>query len=247
MLDKSAFSEAIDYVLQDEGRVTAALTPGVFQPGAGDQPLAPRYRTRHQIEAVRRIWATSEIYALALVAMLREDYEAARLWAEYVAVEMNLDKLNLEEAAKYGVDEARVRATPPMRSTVGMIEVMLRNTCAMGSLPAVAHAVLVEWVWARATAVSGERARDVQGLEFIKTIASHPDFDARRNHSNQVIEVAHRLVSRRPDGIPVFLMLLRQTAAFLRAYLGELYLFGGAEPLGRPGEQPQAPARAKGG
>jgi hypothetical protein len=246
MLDKSAFSEAIDYVLQDEGRITAALVPGVFQPGAGDQPLAARYRTRHQIEAVRRIWATADTHAIALVTMLREDYDAARLWAEYIAAEINLDKLNLEEVAQYGVDEARVRATPPLRSTVGMIEVMMRNTCAIGSLPSVAYAVIVEWNWARTSVVSAERAREVQGLEFIKAVAAHPEFDSRRNHSNQVVEIAHRLASRRPDGIPVFLTLLRHTSAFFRAYFGELYLFGGAETPVRQAEPPPAKP-AKGG
>src|SRR5690606_30493192 len=100
MLDKSAFSEAIDSVLQDEGRVTAALVPGVFQPG--EQPLAARYRPRHQIEVVRRIWASADTHSLALVAMLREDYDAARLWAEYIGAELNLDKANLEQAAQHG-------------------------------------------------------------------------------------------------------------------------------------------------
>lgn len=245
MLDKSAFSEAIDYVLQDEGRVTAALVPGVFQAGAGEQPLATRYRTRHQIEAVRRIWASADIHALALVAMLREDYEAARHWSEYVAAEISLDKLILEQAAHLGIDEARVRATPPMRSTVGMFEVLMRNTSTAGSLPAIAYAVLVEWSAARNSAVSVERARDVQGLEFIKAIA-HPSHD-RKNHSTQVIDIAHRLVSRRPDGIPVFVTLLRHTSAFFRAYLSELYLFGGVEQPGARQAEQRERAPAKGG
>lgn len=240
MLDKSAFSEAIDYVLQDEGRVTSALVPGVFQLGAGDQPLVERYRTRHQIEAVRRIWATADTHAIALIAMLREDYDSARLWAEYIAAEINLDKLVLEQPAQAGVDEARVRATPPLRSTVGMIEVMMRNIQSMGSLPSVAYAVIVEWNWARTGAVSAERAREPQGLEFIKAVASHPDFQARKNHSAQVIDVAHRLASRRPDGIPLFLTLLRHTSAFFRAYFGELYLLGGTEQVGQVGRQAQA-------
>lgn len=243
MLDKSAFSEAIDYVLQDEGRVTAALVPGVFQPG--DQPLAARYRPRHQIEVVRRIWASADTHALALVAMLREDYDAARLWAEYVGAELSLDKANLEQAAQHGVDEARVRATPPLRSTVGMIEVIMRNTIVIGSLPAVAYALLVEWNHARSSVVSGERARDAQGLEFIKAIAAHPEVD--KSHAMRVVDVAHRLVSLRPDGIPLFVSLLRQTSAFFRAYFGELYVLGGLEPVGRQGEQQFNQPRNKGG
>jgi hypothetical protein len=238
MLDKSAFSEAIDYVLQDEGRVTAALVPGVFQSGPGDHPLAPQYRTRHQIEAVQRIWATAELHSLALVAMLREDYDAARLWAEYTATELGLDKLNLEEAAKYGVDEARVRASPPLRATVAMIEITMRGICALGSMPSVAHAVVVEWNWARAALLPAERARETQGLEFIKAIAAHPE---RQKHSTQIVEVAHRLANRRPDGVPLFLTCLRHTSAFFRAYFAELQALGGVELQARQPDQPRQP------
>jgi hypothetical protein len=237
MLDKSAFSEAIDYILQDEGRVTAALVPGVFQFAANDHPLAPLYRTRHQIEAIRRLWATAELHSLALVAMLREDYEAARQWAQYSATEMNLDKLVLEEAAKYGVDEARVRATPPLRSTIATFDIALRSVCAMGSMPAVAYALLVEWQWAR-PAAAAERGREAQGLEFINAVAAHPE---RQKHSAQVLDVAHRLATGRPNGVPLFLMQLRQTAALFRTYFGELYLIGGLELQARQPEQPRQP------
>src|SRR5690606_1145176 len=111
MLDKSAFSEAIDYVLQDEGRITAAVVPGLFQYRAGEQPLEARFRTRHRIEAVRRLWATADVHALALAAMLCEDYDAARMWSDYLATEIKLDKLILQEAAQYEVDDDRVRGT----------------------------------------------------------------------------------------------------------------------------------------
>ena len=222
MLDKSAFSEAIDYVLQDEGRVTVALVPGVFQLGGGEQPLELRYRPRDRVEAVRRIWAAADTDAMALVAMLREDYDAARLWADFIAVQINADKIVIEQAAQYGVDEARVRATPPFRATVGMIETLARNIQALGSLPAVAHAVAVEWHWARASAVSKERAREALGLEFIKAIAAHPELGQRKDHSTMVIDVAHRLATRRPDGMPLFFAALRQTSSFFRTYFGEL-------------------------
>src|SRR5690606_11144373 len=135
--------EAIDYVLQDEGKITAALVPGLFQFRAGEQPLDARFRTRHRIEAVRRLWATADAHALALAAMLREDYDAARMWSDYLATEIKLDKLILQEAAQYDIDEARVRSTPPLRSTVSLVEAMIKGVLVMGSAPSVAYSVMV--------------------------------------------------------------------------------------------------------
>ena len=51
------------------------------------------------IEAVRRVWGTADVHALALVAMLGEDYDAARSWSGYVQTAMNRDKRLLEELA----------------------------------------------------------------------------------------------------------------------------------------------------
>lgn len=230
MLDKSAFSEAIDYVLQDEGRVTIALVPRVFQLGAGDQPLEPRYRPRDRIEAVRRVWGIAEVHAMALVAMIREDYDSARSWAEYVDVEIDADKLILAETGPFGVDEARVRATPPYRSTAALAATLMRNVSTLGSLPAAAYAVAVEWHWARATLVGKERGgREAWGLEFIRAIAAHPEANQHKDHSTRVVEIAHRLALRQPNGMQMFFALLRQNAAAFRSYFGELYLFGAAE------------------
>jgi hypothetical protein len=142
----------------------------------------------------------------------------------------------LEEAAKYGVDEARIRATPPLRSTVAMFDIAIRNVCAMGSMPAVAHALLVEWQWARAA--PNEWAREAQGLEFIKAIAAHPE---RQKHSAQVVDIAHRLAAGRPNGVQLFVMCLRQSAALFRTYFGELYLVGGLELQARQPEQARQP------
>jgi hypothetical protein len=246
MLDKSSFSQAIDQVLQDEGRVTVALVPGVFQLGGGDQPLEPRYRTRALIESVRCAWASTEINALALVAMAREDYDAARLWAEYVAFEASADKLILAEGAQYGVDEARVRSTPPLPSLVVAGKMMVQNILTLGSLPAVAHAVAVEWSSVRASVVPAEqRSKEAIGLEFIKAIAAHPDSPQGKEHASRVLEVAHRLITRRPDGIPLFFGSLRQSSALMRAFFGELYMFGGMEVYPRQGEQPQQQPRGR--
>ncbi|MFO7562111.1 MAG: hypothetical protein R6X02_05680 [Enhygromyxa sp.] len=244
MLDKTAFLEAIDYVLQDEGRITLALVSGVFQLQPGDQPLEQRFRMRDRIEAVRRIWASAEINSMALVAMLREDYEVARVWAEYVCAEVNADKLIITQAAQYGVDAARVRGTPPLRSTLALVSSVMQNMQSLGSMPAVALAVAVEWQWARA-AVAQERGREAIGLEFIKAIAAHPELPQQKQHSEQVVDVAHRLASQRPDGMGLFFTLLRQHAQLFRTYFGELYMYGAADVPQQPRQQ--AEARPRGG
>lgn len=199
MIEKSALSDLIDTVLQDEARVTTALVPELAQPG--DQALQ-----RLQIEAARRIWATADINAMALVAMLGEDYEAARKWAAYLESAMNRDKKLLEQL---GVDASQVRATAPLRATVAMIETTARSIYGNGSLPAVAYAVFIEW-------------RDNQSKEIASLLESGIGKAKNDDHQGKVLDLAHRLIARRPDGLPLFVAQLRQTSAFMRAGFAEV-------------------------
>lgn len=223
MIDSTSLSDAIDHILEEEGRVSAQVVPGVFQLSADDEPLNETYYVRHRVETVRRIWATADTDARALVAMLGEDYDAARIWADYLSTEMNHDKLYLADLLHHGVDAEQARATPPLQSTVAMVETLVRDIDTYGSLPAVAYSLFVEWNSARAAAGAVDRARTAFGPEFVKGAAAHVGVDKREDHASQMLEVAHRLVSRRSDGPSLLFALLRKTSAFFRAYFTELH------------------------
>src|SRR5262245_2088157 len=85
------------------------------------EPLDIAYYVRHRIETIKRIRFTARTYALALAAMVDEDYEAARPWAAYVAEELGHDTMFLEDLASHGVTAATVDATPPFAATRELI------------------------------------------------------------------------------------------------------------------------------
>ncbi len=234
MLDKSALSTAIDSILLDEARVTAALVPGISELAKGERPPTNQTLLRLRIEAVRRVWATADTHTLAQLALLAEDYDAAREWIAYVEVAMRRDKRLLTDLA---IDESQVRATAPLCSTVALIETMLRNIYAYGSIPALAYAVLIEW-------------NHAHSIEFAAVLESNTRFGSgsrvaqREDYASKLIEIAHPVVARHPGGLPLFTMLLRESSAFIRATLAEVYALTtpvAASPQ-QPSPQPESPS-----
>ena len=70
-----------------------------------DSPLSADYYVRHRVETIWRIWLTARTDALALAHMVGEDYEAARLWANYIAEEIDHDRHNSRLCRSFGVLE----------------------------------------------------------------------------------------------------------------------------------------------
>lgn len=187
-----------------------------------DSPLDLNYYLRHRIETIWRIWMTARVDALALAAMITEDYESARQWARYAADELDHDHMFLEDLAQHGITEAHVRATPPFRSTLAMVSEIEREMAAYGSLPALAYALFVEWNAEGFAAKAVDKAEGALSGRHVAGAKRHVDFDTDESHLPMIFDITHRLLLQRGEGVAQLERLVLSVAARFREYFSEL-------------------------
>lgn len=187
-----------------------------------DAALDPTYYLRHRIETVRRIWETARTDALALSAMISEDYDAARLWADYVQEEMSHDRLYLRDLARHGINREMVAASPPFVSTRLLIAWLEQEISQLGSLPAVAYSVFVEWNSKRASPLAAQRAAAAFGEDHVKGARAHMAIDERDRHDDMMLEIAEAVIEAHGYSLDVLSRLLRDVGILFRAYFTEL-------------------------
>lgn len=220
----AAFRAAVDAALLQEARLFAAV-PGAGHLTRQDAPLDPVYYLRHRIEVVHRIRATARSDALALACMLGEDYEAARLWAEYAEEEMNHDRLYLADLERHGLSRARVLGTPPFPATHRLLAYLDRRTAELGSLPAVAYALFVEWNSRQAGPQAVARAAERFGPDCVRGAHAHVEIDQRDDHDEMMYEVAYRVCRARGLATEVLIQLLHDIGQLQRGYFAELHAY----------------------
>lgn len=188
-----------------------------------DAPLDPGYYVRHRIETIKRIRGTAKTDALSLAAMVDEDYEAARLWSHYTAEELGHDVMFEEDLAAHGVTREEIEATPPFASTTAMLEYLTRQIAVLGSLPAVAYSLLVEWNSARYSGRAIAKARQTFGEDHVRRSSEHFSIDETEDHYSTMVEVAHRVLGARRYEPKVLFGLIDDIAELLRWYFVELH------------------------
>lgn len=224
------WKRAIDRIMVNECILFANCVPRADHLSRSKAPLDLAYYLRHRIETVRRIWETARTDAIALGVMIREDYDAARLWAEYLREEMNHDKLYLSDLAKHGITAEMVAATRPFASTEQLIATLERRIMQLGSLPAVAYSVFVEWNSKHAAPLAAERAAAAFGPNCVKGAKAHIAIDERDQHDDMMLEVARAVVTARNYSIDLLAALLAEYGALFRAYFAELDRYSSAIP-----------------
>jgi hypothetical protein len=212
----------VDETLAAEGAALLAAVPRVRHLTGDGTPLDLAYYLRHRIETVRRIRETARTDALALAAMLREDYDAARKWARYTEVELNHDRLYLADLHRHGYSTAQVLAVPPMHATVRLLDTLDARIRQLGSLPAVVYSVFVEWNSERASAAAVERAAAELGPAYVAGSRAHLGIDEREDHLGVMLEVAEAVMRGRHDE-DTFVALLQEVGDQFRAYFTELH------------------------
>uniref|UniRef100_Q07VJ3 Uncharacterized protein n=1 Tax=Rhodopseudomonas palustris (strain BisA53) TaxID=316055 RepID=Q07VJ3_RHOP5 len=224
------WKQTIDRVMINECTLFANTVPRADHLSTSEAPLDQAYYLRHRIETVRRIWETARTDAIALSVMIGEDYEAARQWAEYVREEMNHDRLYLSDLERHGITAEMVRATPPFASTLRLLATLEARIAELGSLPAVAYSVFVEWNSKQASPAAAERVEAAYGPAYVKGARAHIAIDEREQHDDMMLEVARAVLTARcyPDG--VLTALLAEFGALFRAYFVELDRYATAFP-----------------
>lgn len=244
VLRRDQLEARIDRQLEDALGWFAISVPYARHLTDPERPLDDEYYLRHRVETIKRIRMTSRTDALALARMVDEDYEAARLWSRYATQELNHDLLFQRDLEQHGYTAQRIHATPPLRSTVAMVEHLARRIEELGSLPAVMYSVFVEWHSERASARVVEKARVQFSDRHVAGAQAHVGIDVDQAHYRVMLDIVERLLPRHREGVP--LALLGEVAASFEAYFRELYeaTVGRRAAAAAPGRRGEVPAGA---
>lgn len=215
-------AELVDRVMIEQTRTYLATVPYARHLTDRSQPLHEAYYLRHRVETVRRIRETSRTDALALASLVREDYEASRPWARYLAEELSHDQLYLADLARHGVDAEAALGTPPFDATRRLIAFLENGVTAYGALPVVSYSVFVEWSSARYSTQVVEHAEEKFGHSHVRGSKAHTGIDDREDHYGMMLDIVARLVTT-PEREALFVTLLQQIGELLRDYFTELH------------------------
>ena len=221
MLTRQQLKRRIDSFMEEEVLKIVAEVPSSLHLIDERQELNDAYYLRHRIETVKRIRLTSRTDALALAAMVEEDYEAARWWSKYTQEELNHDLLFLKDLAKHGLTEKKVFAIAPFASTVAMVDAIAASIKKIGSLGAVSYSVWVEWNSERSSAKVMERAARKYSTSHVRGSKAHVNFDQTKNHYDIMLNIAYRLLQRFKDEDILFEQL-RLISGHIANYFREL-------------------------
>lgn len=158
------------------------------------EPLNEEYYIRHRIETVKRIHMISVTDALSLAHMIEEDYNAARLWAKYIVQEMNHDKMFIADLQKHGVSEKKVWDAIPFKATENMLVFLKDQIDKMGSLPAVAYSLVVEWNADRCASQVVDKVSRTYTPDHVRGARTHVDFDHNHDHYQVILNIVYDLI-----------------------------------------------------
>lgn len=233
--DLERLRRILDEAMERERELFAAIVP---EPALLLEGEGPRYHAcylRHRIETVRRIRETAATDALALAALCRESYEAARPWAAYTVEEMGHDRLFLVDLARHGLEEEAVFATPPFAATRRLVRWLEEGVRLHGATPAVAYSLYVEWNAERAAPRAVENAARAFSPGHVVGARGHLGIDTREDHYGMLVGIAWHLVHRR-GSVEFLLDCLQRVGLLLRDYFRELH--DAAEEQGEAGTRP---------
>lgn len=188
------------------------------------EALDSAYYLRHRIETIKRIRLTARADALALAAMIGENYDAARVWARYACVELDHDEMFYRDLESHGVTRAMVDATPLMPATEAMIQFLEEAITRYGSLAAVAYSVFVEWNSERFSSRAVEKAGESFGDALVEGSRLHLTVDETEFHIQDMLMLAERL-TRDEGGEARLFAFIHQIAALFRDYFAQLAFF----------------------
>jgi hypothetical protein len=186
-----------------------------------DEALDPEYYVRHRIETIKRIRMTARADALALAAMIGEDYDAARVWARYACEELDHDRMFYSDLQRHGVSRAVVDATRPLPATETLERFLDEGLARHGSLPALAYSLFVEWNSERFSRRAVMKAAEAFGDAQVEGARSHLAVDENGDHSREMLMLAERL-TRHEGGEAHLFALIHEIAALFRDYFTQL-------------------------
>jgi len=222
MIDRNSFTEVVEAFMTGEMKRLFQRIPAARHLADEKVALSENYYLRHRMETVKRIWLTSQTDALALAAMVDEDYESARWWSKYIYQELNHDLLYLSDLHKHGLTTEQIVAVPVYRSTKAMVGYIRNQIPLIGSMAAVSYSVWVEWNSDKTSSIVVERARIKYSEDHVKGARAHVGIDLNEDHYRIMLDVIYRLIMRKGGDAINFFLMLRHLTDFVADYFEEL-------------------------
>jgi len=177
---------------------------------------------RHTIEHVWRIRLSRAAHTRALHEIAKISPEAAQLYGQYQAEEMNHDLLFLQDCKAIGVTEEELLNTEPFRATrllVGFFYFVCEHEHPMG---VVASSYLVEYTTAKLTPRHIRGLRESLGEEKIKGQLAHINTDLGDDHAGEMWRILRYLLRSEAD-VEKVLRYFDDITEIAAMYFRELY------------------------
>ncbi|WP_299003192.1 iron-containing redox enzyme family protein [uncultured Shewanella sp.] len=177
---------------------------------------------RHTLEHVWRIRLSRSAHCKALHAITKVSPEAAQLYAEYQADEMNHDTLFWEDCEALGITKEELLSTEPFLATrllQGFFYFISEHENPIG---VVASSYLVEYTTAKLTPKQMESMKTSVGEEKIQGQLAHINTDLGDDHAGEMWRIL-RLLIQSEDDVELVLRYFDDIQTILAMYFRELY------------------------
>jgi hypothetical protein len=177
---------------------------------------------RHTIEHVWRIRLSRAAHTRALHEIAKISPEAAQLYGQYQAEEMNHDLLFLQDCKAIGVTEEELLNTEPFRATrllQGFFYFVCEHEHPMG---VVASSYLIEYTTAKLTPRHIRGLRESLGEDKIRGQLAHINTDLGDDHAGEMWRILRYLLNSEAD-VEKVLRYFDDVKEISAMYFRELY------------------------
>jgi pyrroloquinoline quinone (PQQ) biosynthesis protein C len=184
--------------------------------------LDSKWYRRHTIEHVWRIRLSRCAHARTLHAITQISPEAAQLYAEYQAEEMNHDVLFMQDCKALGVTQEELLATEPFLATrllQGFFYFVSEHESPIG---VVASSYLIEYTTSKLTPRQIKSMKETLGEDKIKGQLAHINTDVGDDHAGEMWRILRYLIREEAD-VERVLRYFDDIQTILAMYFRELY------------------------
>jgi len=220
LADGERVRQRLDQYLDKKMAEWAATVP--YANHLESKDLNSRWYRRHTIEHVWRIRLSRSAHCKALHAITKVSPEAAQLYAQYQAEEMNHDGLFMQDCKSLGVTQEELLNTEPFLATrllQGFFYFVSEHENPIG---VVASSYLIEYTTAKTTPRQIAAMKESLGEEKIKGQLAHINTDVGDDHAGEMWRILRYLIVSESD-VEKVLRYFDDIQTILAMYFRELY------------------------
>lgn len=220
LADGAAVRERLDRYLDKKMQEWVETVP--YASHLESKNLNSAWYRRHTIEHVWRIRLSRSAHCKTLHAITKISPEAAQLYAEYQAEEMNHDVLFMQDCKALGVTQEELLNTEPFLATrllQGFFYFISEHESPIG---VVASSYLVEYTTAKLTPKQIGALKESVGEDKIKGQLAHINTDLGDDHAGEMWRILRYLITCEED-VEKVMRYFDDIQTILAMYFTELY------------------------